>query len=131
MSALISKNTIFIDCRYLHKDLYDIVFKLCKILEEKNILLFAALRPRLNQILIYIRDRLSVCDYAPEASVILNDQAEYYVQGQASTPSIPTMANKLLDAFKTNLDGTLNQNEVILKAPVYTELTSNTMMMSI
>ena len=73
VSNLISKNTIFVDCKYLNKDLYDIIYELAMILEDKNLILYSALRPRLNQILIYIRDRLSVCDYAPEINVLLKN----------------------------------------------------------
>ena len=48
VSNLISKNSIFIDCKYLHKDMYDIIFELAMILQDKHVLLYAALRPRLN-----------------------------------------------------------------------------------
>ena len=79
MSKYIAKNTIFIDCGWLHKDLYDIVYELAMILERRNIVLYAALVPRLNEILIYLRDRFSVCDYAPEINVMLANATEFYL----------------------------------------------------
>ena len=48
MSRYAAKNTIFVDCGWLHKDLYDIVYELAMILEQRNIVLYAALVPRLN-----------------------------------------------------------------------------------
>ena len=131
VSNLISKNTIFVDCKYLHKDLYDIVYELAMILEDKNIVLYAALRPRLNQILIYIRDRLSVCDYAPEVNVLLKNSTDYYLADHYTTHSapatIPEMADKLLNSFKKNIDGSTNTNEINLQAPIYTDMHSREM----
>ena len=79
VSRYVAKNTIFVDCGFLHNDLYDMVFQLAMILEERNIVLYTALVPRLNEILIYLRDRFSVCDYAPEINVLLSNQTDFYL----------------------------------------------------
>lgn len=45
---LLSHNAIFIDCAYLHKDLYSMVYDLALILKEHNYGLFVLARQRLN-----------------------------------------------------------------------------------
>ena len=92
------------------------------ILEERHLLLYSALRPRLNQILVYIRDELSVCDYAPEINVLLKDQSAYYIREDDSLPTIPQMGDHLMNAMKKNTDGTLNKKGIKLRAPVYSDI---------
>ena len=123
ISNVIAKNSIIIDCKFLHKDLYDIIYTLAIMLQDKHIVLYSALRPRLNQILVYIRDRLSVCDYAPEINAILVDQPSYYTDLDGSLPTIPELANNLIENLKTNEDGSLNAKGVEISAPVYTSIT--------
>lgn len=45
---LLAHNAIFIDCAYLHKDLYSMVYDLALILKEHNYGLFVLARQRLN-----------------------------------------------------------------------------------
>ena len=75
---LIAHNAVFIDCAYMHKDLYSIVFDLSMLLKEQNYGLFVIARKRLNQILVYARDELNVCEYVPEVDIVVKDQVAVY-----------------------------------------------------
>ena len=73
VAQILSDNAIFIDCQYLHKDLYSMVFDLANLLREGNYGLFILARVRLNQILVYLRDELEVCEYVPEIDIKLRN----------------------------------------------------------
>ena len=128
MSRYAAKNTIFVDCGWLHKDLYDIVYELAMILEQRNIVLYAALVPRLNQILVYLRDRFSVCDYAPEINVLLTNSTDFYLaKDEDLQGKTQRKAAELLEALSTNLDGSKSEKEVKLTAPIFASMSSRDM----
>ena len=70
---ILSSNAMFIDCQYLHKDLYQIVYDLAVVLQKHNFGLFVMARSRLNQMLVFLRDELRVCEYVPEIDIVLKD----------------------------------------------------------
>ena len=129
--SFIAQNSVLIDCKWLYKDLYDIIYELAMILEEKHLVLYMSLRPRLNQILVYIRDELSVCDYAPEINALLKEQPAYYLGEDKSLASIPELADKLLESFKRNPDGSINDKEVRVSAPIYTDMKNRELFFSL
>ena len=49
------------------------VFNLANLLREGNYGLFILARVRLNQILVYLRDELEVCEYVPEIDIKLRN----------------------------------------------------------
>jgi len=70
---ILAQNAIFMDCGYLHKDLYEIVYELALVLMKHNYGLFVLVRERLNQTLVYIRDELDACGYVPEIDIVFKD----------------------------------------------------------
>ena len=49
---MLANNAIFIDCNYVNKDLYDIIYRFSLVLREHNYGLFVLARKKLNQILV-------------------------------------------------------------------------------
>jgi hypothetical protein len=58
---MLSHNAVFIDCGFLHKDIYDMVYDLALVLKEHNYGLFVLTRQNLNELLVYIRDEMRAC----------------------------------------------------------------------
>ena len=79
MPAILSHNALVIDCSYLHKDLYEMIFDMSVVLQEHNYGLFVLARSRLNQILVSVRDDLRVCEYVPELDIVIKNQMQVYM----------------------------------------------------
>ena len=78
ISQILSHNAVFVDCGYLNKDFYEIIYNLAIVLQQHNYGLFVLLRPRLNQLLVYMRDELKICDFVPEIDIVFKNQMELY-----------------------------------------------------
>lgn len=118
---IIAHNAIFIDCAYLHKDLYSILFDLSQLLKEQNYGLFVIARKRLNQMLVYARDDLNVCNYVPEVDIVVKDQVSVY-----SLPyeEAETLLKEL--QFKLyNVLGVHNTNQFTMNLPTLNYLKQN------
>ena len=107
---ILSHNAIFIDCGYLNKDIYSIVYDLALILKEHNYGLFVLARKRLNELLVGIRDDMSACEYVPEIDIILKNQMEIYMKPFDESSAELTMIQNQLDIILSkNLDGSPNE----------------------
>ena len=71
MPDILSSNAIFIDCQYLNKDFYSIVYDSALTLQKHNFGLFVLARNRLNELLVFLRDDLRVCENVPEIDITL------------------------------------------------------------
>ena len=74
MPSILSSNAIFVDCKYLNKDFYEIVFNLALLLRQHNYGLFVLARQQLNQFLVFLRDDLRVCENVPEIDLVIREQ---------------------------------------------------------
>lgn len=72
--SILSHNAIFIDCHYLNKDIYKMIFDVAIALKNHQYGLFIVARPRLNEILVYTRDSLNVCNVVPEVDIVMKNQ---------------------------------------------------------
>ena len=77
---ILTQNAIFVDCHYLNKDLYQVVYDLALVLQKHNYGLFVVARKNLNSMLVFIRDSLNVCEYVPEIDIVVKNQMDIYSQ---------------------------------------------------
>ena len=54
-------------------DFYQMVFDLAMIIKNNDYGLYIIMRPRLNEVLVNLRDNLNVCDAVPEVDIKFKD----------------------------------------------------------
>lgn len=109
--SILAHNALFIDCHYLNKDFYSIVFDLALVLKQHNYGLFVLARSRLNQILVFLRDTLQVCEFVPEVDIVLKDQMQLYMKPFEQTRrELREIQGHLKTLLSTNLDGSVNSS---------------------
>lgn len=97
------------------------------VMREQNYGLFVLARNRLNQMLVYIRDDLEVCNQVPEIDIVLKDQMAFYTKPYGETNDAMTEIKKELKiALETNLDGTPNETIFVSNTPLLTYMKKNT-----
>ena len=79
ISSILSHNAIFLDCSYLNKDFYQIIYDFSMVLKKHNYGIFVLVRQQLNQLLVSMRDEMNLCDFVPEIDIVLKDQMGIYV----------------------------------------------------
>ena len=79
ITSVMSHNAIFVDCTYLNKDFYQILNHFTMVLKRHNYGIFVLARPRLNRLLVSMRDEINICDIVPEIDIVLKDQMGIYV----------------------------------------------------
>ena len=79
IASVMSHNAIFVDCTYLNKDFYQIIYDLALVLKNHNYGIFVLARQQLNHLLVSMRDEMNLCDSVPEIDIVLKDQMGIYV----------------------------------------------------
>lgn len=69
----LAQNSLFIDCHYMNKDMYQFVYSVSLQIKRRNYPLFLSLRTRLNKLLVFIRDEVNMCEYAMTLEAVLSD----------------------------------------------------------
>lgn len=126
---MLASNAIFVDCHYINKDLYDILFKGALVLREHNYGLFLLARQRLNEMLVYMRDDLDMCDYVPEIDIVFKDQYAIYSQPfEDANAELRDLEGSLQLALKTGLDGRRHETQFTMMMPTLKNLQGQTAM---
>ena len=116
--SVVAHNAVFIDCHYLHKDIYQMIFDLAIVLKDRNYGLFVLARQRLNELLVYVRDDLNVCEFVPEVDIVVKDQMSVYSKGfVAANAELRELQDSLRSALRTNIDGSGNPSEFSMTLP--------------
>ena len=106
MPSILAENSVFVDCTYLNKDIYDIIFNLALTLKEHNYGLFVVARQRLNQLLVVVRDKLNLCEFVPEVDIVLKDQLDIYSQSHEKAEAyLHSIESDLRLILKTDAKG--------------------------
>ena len=71
--SMLAPNSIFTDCNYLHKDIYQVLYDSALILRKRNFGLYLLVRKRLNEVLVYIRDDFNACEAVPEIDIVFKN----------------------------------------------------------
>lgn len=122
---MLSSTAIFVDCNYLHKDIYEILYNSSIVLRERNYGLFLLVRQRLNEALVFIRDDLNLCDYVPEIDIVFKNQMSLYSKPfEEANLVLRGLEGDLQEALSKNLDGSMQETQFRMIMPTLMNLES-------
>lgn len=94
--------------------------------------MFALTRTQLNELLVYIRDELNICDVVPEIDIVLKDQLAVYSQPHKEQELYMLDVTKQIeDLMRTNLDGSPSDVEFSMQMPTLSYMESNSFFLSL
>ena len=128
MPEILSHTAIFIDCRYLHFDLSEMINDLSQLLKEANKVMYLLIEKRKDAFLQTLSTDNFACCHVPEVDVVLKDQMDLYMlTSEEILMKTDKIKSDLAHTLKSNLDGSPNKNGYKMLMPTAAYMETNSM----